>query len=308
MAAHDLETRVSNLEKAFSVYSQELTLALRYIQADAASSLTKSRIVLEKLLLQVYAAEMKREPRKPLLGDMLLDNQFTKKIERRILSRMNAIRDMANLGPHGEAVESTDAATVLDALCEVLDWYLLRYAGEPSDGPESGARVSPTVSPPVLTPVSKLAVVGTIQLNQKRFSQHYCAEYADVRFTISNLTDRQQKVPALSLRIHDRSQTNVLRIKKAGAMVQEFRLSARIDERDVLDLFADLESQEILDAKATDAFRLRLEAAEGMVYTCSLIAPFQDLVTGDSVEVASSQFEVEYPIRTVETLRRRQSP
>jgi HEAT repeat protein len=147
MAAHELETRVSRLEKALSAFSQELALALRYIQADAASSLTKSRIVLEKLLLRVYAAEMGREPRKPLLGDMLSDNQFTRKIERRILSRMNAIRDMANLGPHGDAVEPKDAASVLDALCEVMDWYLLRYGGQ-APGAVAGARAPSAPAPP----------------------------------------------------------------------------------------------------------------------------------------------------------------
>jgi hypothetical protein len=129
MPAHDLVSRISKLEKALSAFSQELRLALRYIQPDAASSLTKSRVVLEKLLVQVYTVEMGQEPRKPLLGDMLVDNQFTRRIERRILSRMNAIRDMGNLGPHGEAVEPNDAARVLDDLCEVLEWYLRRYSG-----------------------------------------------------------------------------------------------------------------------------------------------------------------------------------
>ena len=59
---------------------------------------------------------------------MLTDNLFTRRIDRRILSRMNAIRDMGNLGPHGESVEPSDAARVLDDLCEVLDWYLRRYS------------------------------------------------------------------------------------------------------------------------------------------------------------------------------------
>jgi hypothetical protein len=95
----------------------------------AGSSLTKSRVVLERLPVQVYNREMGREPRKPLLAEMLNDNQFTRKVERRILARMNALRDMGNLGPHGEPVEPADAARVLDDLCEVLDWYLRRYAG-----------------------------------------------------------------------------------------------------------------------------------------------------------------------------------
>ncbi len=131
MALPDLEARVSRIIEALSIYSEELGFALRYIQPDASSSLTKSRIVLEKLLLRIYAIEMGQEPRKPLLGDMLLDNQFTRKIERRMLSRMNAIRDMANLGPHGEVVEPNDAARVLDDLCEVMNWYLSRYQAPP---------------------------------------------------------------------------------------------------------------------------------------------------------------------------------
>lgn len=125
-----LENRVSKLERAMTAFAGELRLAFRYIQSDAASSLTKSRIVMEKLLVALYTAEMGRAPRKPLLGELLADNQFTRKIERRILSRMNGIRDLANLGPHGEAVEPTDAAKVLDDLCEVLDWYLARRAAD----------------------------------------------------------------------------------------------------------------------------------------------------------------------------------
>jgi formylglycine-generating enzyme len=127
MAKDDLENRVGKLEQAVDAFSKELRLAFHYIDSDAASSLTKSRLVMEKLLLEIYTTEMGREPHKPMLGDMLADNQFTRKLERRICSRMNSIRDMGNLGPHGEAVESSDAATVLDDLCEVLDWYLRKY-------------------------------------------------------------------------------------------------------------------------------------------------------------------------------------
>jgi hypothetical protein len=91
---------------------------------------------MEKLLLKIYTIEMGQEPRKPLLGEMLADNQFSRKIERRILSRMNAIRDMGNLGPHGEPVEPSDAAKVLDDLCEVMDWYLGRYSSRAKLSPQ----------------------------------------------------------------------------------------------------------------------------------------------------------------------------
>jgi hypothetical protein len=137
---HELELRILSLERQLADFSDELRFALRYISSDAASSLTKSRVVLEKLLIQLFNAEMRCEPRKPLLAEMLSDNQFTRRIERRVLSRMHAIRDMANLGAHGATVQPSDASRVLDDLCEILDWYLARY------GPTSSSTTP--VSPP----------------------------------------------------------------------------------------------------------------------------------------------------------------
>ena len=165
MGTNDLGHRVGSLEKQFRTYSEELLLALRYIQPDAASSLTKSRVVLEKLVLGLYTSEMGQEPRKPFLGDMLADNQFTRKIERRIVSRMNAIRDMGNLGPHGEPVHPSDAARVLEDLCEVLDWHSRRYPGTaPVTSNQSQQRPGerPTVSPPTdqSNPASALHAVA----------------------------------------------------------------------------------------------------------------------------------------------------
>jgi uncharacterized protein (TIGR03067 family) len=143
----ELESRALKLAKELTDFGAELRLACAYTQVDPASSLTKSRIVMEKLLLDIYGREMGHEPKKPLLGDMLADNQFTRKIERRILSRMNAIRDMGNLGPHGEAVEASDAARVLDDLCTILDWYLERT---PLSGPAPpvGAQAAVAAPPP----------------------------------------------------------------------------------------------------------------------------------------------------------------
>src|SRR5262249_11884098 len=124
---NNLASRIAELEKHFADFSTGLRFAYQYLETDSASSLTKSRMVMEKLLVAVFSAEMGRPPKKPLLGDMLADNQFTRKIERRILARINSIRDMGNLGPHGEEVRPDDATRVLDDLCAVLDWYLQQY-------------------------------------------------------------------------------------------------------------------------------------------------------------------------------------
>jgi hypothetical protein len=135
----DLDRKVRPYLQALPAYSEDIQLACEYVEPDAGSSLTKSRIVMEKLLIEVFKREMGTDPRKPLLGEILADNQFTRKLDRRILSRMNAIRDMGNLGPHGERVEASDAARVLDDLCVILDWYLQRYGHGASGDTASSA-------------------------------------------------------------------------------------------------------------------------------------------------------------------------
>jgi hypothetical protein len=132
---HDLEARVLRLAGELTVFAEELRLGYAYMPVDPASSLTKSRLVMERILVELYTHEMGKEPKTPLLGDMLADNQFTKRFERRLVTRMNSIRDMGNLGPHGYAVEPDDAARVLEDLCTVLDWYLERRERRSSEFP-----------------------------------------------------------------------------------------------------------------------------------------------------------------------------
>jgi hypothetical protein len=125
----DLDTQVVVWSALHPQFAEHLERAAAYIASDPASSLTKSRIVAEKLVVELFTAEMGHPPRKPLLGDILTDPQFTGRIERRMLSRLHAIRDMGNLGPHGEHVERSDAERVLWDLFEVLDWYARRSPG-----------------------------------------------------------------------------------------------------------------------------------------------------------------------------------
>ena len=158
------------------------------------------------------------------------------------------------------------------------------------------------VSPPAAGGLA----VGAIDLSRLQVMQEHLSGYADIRFSITNLTDHPQKVATLLLQVAERREINMVRLKKAGAMMQEFRLSATIDEREAQDLFTGLDGQEVLESGATDFFRLKLEAAEGMGYQCSLVAEFHDLKTGGRAEVASPPFEVQYPIRTLEVLRKRQ--
>ena len=88
----DLEQRLQALEEDLHLLSEHLNYALAYIAKDPSSSLTKSRIVLEKLVYDMYHCEMGRSPEKRELGLVLRDRSFTDKIERRILSRMHSVR------------------------------------------------------------------------------------------------------------------------------------------------------------------------------------------------------------------------
>jgi Domain of unknown function (DUF4145) len=122
-----LVDRVEALETKVSELASYLEHALEYVSSDPQSSLMKWRIVLEKLLLELYRSTMKKSPSRPMIGDMLSDKAFTSSIPRRIVARMNAIRDMSNFGPHGEAVDATDAVRVMKDLIDVLEWYVVDF-------------------------------------------------------------------------------------------------------------------------------------------------------------------------------------
>lgn len=107
--------------------SQNLHNAIDYIDTDPASSLTKSRVILEDLLKRLYIHLLKASPPKPMIGPMLADQQFAQHLPRRILARMNTIRDMANLGAHQEEITRSDAIRVLKDVIDVLDWFVKTY-------------------------------------------------------------------------------------------------------------------------------------------------------------------------------------
>jgi Domain of unknown function (DUF4145) len=122
-----LADRIAAVETRVAEIASYLRSALQYLSTDPQSSLTKSRVVLEKVLLSLYRTAMKKEPPRPMIGDMLSDKNFTASIPKRIVARMNAVRDMSNLGPHGGEVEAIDAVRVMRDLVDVLEWYVANY-------------------------------------------------------------------------------------------------------------------------------------------------------------------------------------
>jgi hypothetical protein len=137
----DLGAQVHSLAKAFPGYAEMLLTARSDIPNRPADSLTNSRKITELMLIELYQREMGRDPRRPLLAEMLSDNQFTRKIDRRIYALMNAIRELGNLGPHvsPDQVRPSDAEYTLANVCEVLLWYSRRLGSAATAGERPGA-------------------------------------------------------------------------------------------------------------------------------------------------------------------------
>jgi hypothetical protein len=64
----DIAFMEKELEHKFDVLSNQLNKALNYIEDDPHSSLTKSRTILELVLLNVYKLEMNEEPKRVEIG------------------------------------------------------------------------------------------------------------------------------------------------------------------------------------------------------------------------------------------------
>lgn len=122
-----LENRINELEGHFNLLSENFRQAFDYTHSDPQSSLTKVRIILEKIVFDIYQSEMKIEPGEKSIGEILREEKFKKRITPNILSRINSIRTMSNIATHGNEVTVNDAIDTLENLCEVFEWYLKRY-------------------------------------------------------------------------------------------------------------------------------------------------------------------------------------
>lgn len=199
MSVSDLEDRIAKLEKSLATVAKELQLALRYAQPDAAGSLNKSRVVMEKLLLHIYQVEMGKPPRKALLGDIMCDNQFTRKIERRILTRINTIRDFGNQGSHPEPVLPDDAVRALQDVCDVIEWYLPRYATATGPATSQSAPSSDSELPAVAPHLQQGLDVARVLANADFNDAKMHSELRDILVSCFNLGDSCRKAGNLEV-------------------------------------------------------------------------------------------------------------
>ena len=126
------------VRNSFGPVAGEFQKALDYAETDPSGSLNKTRIVLEAMLLNSYRREMGKDPREKHVGVILCENQFTRKLDRMIFFRIKTVRDLGNLGSHGEPVDPKDARHGLEDLFAVIDWHRRTYHSE-ADGRTSPA-------------------------------------------------------------------------------------------------------------------------------------------------------------------------
>ena len=145
---------------------------------------------------------------------------------------------------------------------------------------------------------------GLVHLVSNEISPPHHSDFAVLRFTLTNLSSHPQKVPHLWLRVTERTEINTVRLRKAGALIEEFALAANIAEGDD-DLLEDAEAQLVLAPKETNAFKARIFGAEGFSFKARLDVAFINLETGAGSDVQSELFQIIYPIHSVEVIRRR---
>ena len=119
-----LDSRINAIAAKLPELADYFKLSLEYIESDPHSSLTKCRIVLEKILNSTYKIFMNKEPNKTMIGNMLSDKSFVGRIPKRVIARMNYVRELANLGAHGDEVNVDDVKFTLLNLVDVLEWYI----------------------------------------------------------------------------------------------------------------------------------------------------------------------------------------
>jgi|GEM_PF-4600464 len=135
----NLKERIRGFGKALPKFRGELNSAFGHLESEPKTSATKARTVLEGVVAKAYIKTMGKAPKKCQIGDMLAENQFTKKIDSNIVNKMRNVQNYGNSSVHVKIDEDVhpppdlppkDATKILDDLCDVLDWFLRTHQPE----------------------------------------------------------------------------------------------------------------------------------------------------------------------------------
>ncbi|MDY0062903.1 MAG: DUF4145 domain-containing protein, partial [Myxococcota bacterium] len=148
-----LAQRVQQLEQRLLEQDPALRRALEYVQDDPKASLNKSRMVLERIVKEVYRRELGEDPRKRSIGEILSSKPFRDKVSSRVLKWMGVVQDWGNQGSHADGVSiyADDARVALEALAQVLGWYCDEYR-KCTAGQERASSAAPGVTFPGAQP------------------------------------------------------------------------------------------------------------------------------------------------------------
>lgn len=153
-----IEQKLAIVERWFGDLSAPLRNAFSYRISDPQSALTKCRILLEKLLQDIHKREFGTTSGAAMVGQLLSNKELRNRLPRRMLAKMNMIRELANLGAHGDQVSSDDVEMTLLNIFEVLDWYHETYLPNPtttSAGFQIGRELIATFSARLKYPLRK---------------------------------------------------------------------------------------------------------------------------------------------------------
>ena len=154
----DILPRIEALETSLEGLGHQLGLALEYRASDPHGALGKCRGVLESLLIDIHRREVGEPPERAGLLDLIRSRAINKTVPRRVMTRMQTVRDLGNVGSHLGEVNDADATLALGCMSEVIGWYLKRYgaAGGAADVDGEDEARGPAQPPAAELPLSPI--------------------------------------------------------------------------------------------------------------------------------------------------------
>ena len=116
-----VKVRILILSQYFPEYSDSLNKALNYALDDPSAGLLKSRQILEDICKTIWM-KYENSPA-PSIYDIFNNETIKSNTPKRVLNRIHSLRNICNLGIHGEPVTHDDVLMSLNYLFVLLDWY-----------------------------------------------------------------------------------------------------------------------------------------------------------------------------------------
>lgn len=116
-----VKARILILSQYFPEYANFLNKALNYALEDPSAGLLKSRQILEEICKNIWSKHETTPA--PSIFDIFNNQEIKSNTPKRVLNRIHSLRNICNIGVHGELVTSDDVLMSLNHLFVLLDWY-----------------------------------------------------------------------------------------------------------------------------------------------------------------------------------------